>query len=64
MGEHTSKPMRRSIIVASFATVATAVAVILTQPPKSPEAATASSIGVMQMMESSANPPEEKFDAH
>jgi hypothetical protein len=54
MGEHKSKPMRRSIIVASFATVATAVAVILTQPPKSPETA----------MKRAMNLPEEKFDTH
>ena len=64
MGEHTSKPIRRSIIVASFATVATAVAVILTQPPKSPEAAAANSVSEPKIMKRAMNLPEEKFDTH
>ena len=62
--------MRQPLIVASIVALVTATAsiwgtFIVAHAPKNQEAASmASSIGIMQMMKSSTNLPEETFDAH
>ena len=61
--------MRQNIIVASVIAVVTVIAAvwgtnIVANAPKQAAASAASSIGVLQMMKSARNLPEEKFDAY
>jgi hypothetical protein len=61
--------MRQNIIVASVIALVTVIAavwgtIIIAHAPKQAAASAASSIGVLQMMKSARNLPEETFDAH